>query len=617
MQYEQLKMLLLNQTELLSNIALGSDLLTCLNKIASHLENLIGPDARASILQFENQYLHHSAAPSLPVEYCQNIDSILVNPDTNPFTATVHLGKQVIIPDLEQTPFCDSFIRAALSQKLKACWSSPIFSSNKSILGIITIYYLDVRSPDDTHIEIMNHFTHLASLTLEKHRLRQIQANTQLQIEQLAFYDVLTNLPNRRLLMDHTQAVIQRIVRSQLFGALIYIDLNGFKRINDSLGHHIGDELLIAVSNRLKKAMRKTDTIARIGGDEFVVLIEDLQKTAIAIEHDANMVSNRILSNLEQYFALEGGRYKIDASIGVAIIDKNDNDAKEVLKLADAAMYCAKKNRHHPICFHNSELQEKLDKRLLVESEICHALENTSFKAFYQPQVDLCGNIIAAEALVRWEHPERGIVYPADFITVAEDMGVIHKIQETVLTEACETLNILRKNQQLKDNFRISINICPSQLRYESLPATLMKTINQYELSPNYFVLEITEGMLIDDIDHTIEILGRLRELGFKISIDDFGTGYSSLAYLNSLPVHEIKIDKSFTATLSNKPESQGIVDSVISLSKHFSFDVIAEGIEDAEQLEVIRQKGVNGLQGYLFAKPMNQHDFIDWISVC
>ncbi len=441
------------------------------------------------------------------------------------------------------------------------------------------------------------------------------QKRAQKQIEQLAFYDSLTELPNRRLLMNRTQKVIGRVAREQLYGALIYIDLNDFKRINDSLGHYVGDELLMSVSHRLQESIREVDTIARIGGDEFVVLLEALRSTEAEIAEEARLISERILENLDEHFELSGGRYKIGASIGIAVIDQAETDAIEVLKHADAAMYEAKKNSRESICFHNARLQEALDQRIRIESEINDALDHMAFHAFFQPQLDLEGHLIAAEALIRWHHPERGFIAPDTFIPIAERMGVIHRMQQVVLTQACQTLKILELNRGLSDDFRIAINICPSQLKQKDLPDTLMKTLNNFDLPPSRFILEITEGMLIEDLDRTIELLETLRDLGFKISIDDFGTGYSSLSYLNQLPVNEIKIDRSFIETINEEPSTQGIIDTVVSLSNYMHFDVIAEGIEETTQLDVIRTKKVKGLQGYLFARPMNQAQFVDYVA--
>ena len=278
-------------------------------------------------------------------------------------------------------------------------------------------------------------------------------------------------------------------------------------------------------------------------------------------------------------------------------------------------MYEAKKDLHLDICFHNTALQQSIDLRLSIESEINTALDNMNFSAFYQPQLDGAGQLISAEALIRWQHPNKGLVFPGDFLNIAERMGVIHRMQKIVLAHACNTLNILEKNNSLNENFRISINICPSQLKSNSLPDTLMETLNQYKILPTRFMLEITEGMLIDDMERTIHILNRLKKLGFKISIDDFGTGYSSLAYLNRLPVNEVKIDRSFIEVLTDEPSTQGVIDTVVSLSKHLNFDVIAEGVEQESQLEIMKEKKVKGFQGYLFAKPMNQGDFINWVA--
>ncbi|MFT5719598.1 MAG: diguanylate cyclase (GGDEF)-like protein [Oleiphilaceae bacterium] len=609
MKMEQIKVLLDHQTEIIGKIALETDLESCLEYIVLHVEQILcNPVAHASILVLEGDQLFHGAAPNLPKAYCEEINGLHIGKSVGSCGKAAFTGKQVIITDIENDPLWQNYASLAQQHQLKSCWSTPVMSAKGDILGTFAIYYGKRQKPEPYHLELIQYFTHLAGIAIQKWQAHK-------QIERLAFYDVLTGLPNRRLLMDRTQKVIQRIKREQQFGALIYLDLNGFKRINDSLGHYVGDELLVAVSHRLQDSIREIDTIARIGGDEFVVLIEGLKETEDDMKLEAINLSNRLLNGLEHHFELSGGRYKISASIGISLINETDNDAIEILKHADAAMYAAKKDLHLDICFHNDTLQRSIDLRLSIENEINTALDNMNFSAFYQPQLNEQGQLISAEALIRWHHPNKGLVFPAEFINIAERMGVIHRMQKIVLAHTCETLNILEKNQTLTNDFRISINICPSQLKSNSLPDTLMETLTQYKISPNRIMLEITEGMLIDDMERTIHILNRLRTLGFKISIDDFGTGYSSLAYLNRLPVNEVKIDRSFIETLTNEPCTQGVIDTVVSLSKHLNFDVIAEGIEEVSQLEIMKTKKVKGFQGYLFAKPMNQGDFINWVA--
>lgn len=609
MKMEQIKVLLAHQTEIISKIALESDLHSCLEDIVFHIESILSdPVAYASILILQDNQLIHGAAPSLPKEYCDQVNGVNIGESVGSCGTAAFTRKQVIVNDIEHDPLWVDFAPLALEHQLKSCWSTPIFCSEGNILGTFAIYYAMPLSPQLYHLEIIQYFTHLTGIAIQKWQAHK-------QIERLAFYDVLTGLPNRRLLMDRTQKVIQRIKRENQLGALIYIDLNGFKRINDSLGHYIGDELLVAVSHRLQESIREIDTIARIGGDEFVVLIEGLKETEEDIKDEAVKLSNRILTSLEQYFELSGGRYKIGASIGISLINQTDDDAIEILKHADAAMYAAKKDNHVDICVHNDALQRSIDLRLSIENEINTALDNMNFSAFYQPQLNDLGQLISAEALIRWQHPIKGLVFPAEFITIAERMGVIHRMQKIVLAHTCETLKLLEAHQTLDDDFRISINICPSQLKNNALPDTLMETLNQYQVSPTRIMLEITEGMLIDDMERTILILNNLSALGFKISIDDFGTGYSSLAYLNKFPVNEVKIDRCFIETLTNEASTQGVIDTVVTLSKQLHFDVIAEGIEDTSQLEIMKTKHVKGFQGYLFAKPMNQEAFIDWVA--
>ncbi|MDX1451760.1 MAG: EAL domain-containing protein [Oleiphilaceae bacterium] len=440
------------------------------------------------------------------------------------------------------------------------------------------------------------------------------QKQAQQRIEQLAYFDPLTQLPNRRLLMNRTQKLIERVARDEAYGALIYIDLNEFKRINDSLGHYIGDELLVSVAQRLQDCVRESDTFARIGGDEFVVLLERLRENDVEIASEARRIAERMLASLKLHFELSGGQFYIGASIGIALIDACDSDPLEVLKHADAAMYEAKHRSQGQICFHNAHLQQRIDERLQLESEINQSLARHDFIAYFQPQVDQHGELIAAEALIRWQHPNRGMIQPCDFLNVADGMGVMPRMQELMVEHACSLIAAMKRENMLADNFRVALNICPSQLKLDGFAEKMASMLDSYKVSPDRFVLELTEGMLIDDLPRTIKILETLRDMGFRLSIDDFGTGYSSLAYLNRLPMNEIKIDKSFIADIKHCDDPTGIVDSVLSLSQHFQFDVIAEGIEDAQQFEAISRKSIRGLQGYFLARPMPQQEFVDWM---
>lgn len=528
-------------------------------------------------------------------------------------------GDQSLLPDAPerlQGKHLDAFwplgevnqIRHALDMALR-CDETQSFES-------------DVQR-DDSHRAIENHMVIVRHYRTDqpntKHvlwMLRDItpQKQARQRIEQLAYFDPLTELPNRRMLMNQTQKVIERVSREEAFGALIYIDLNDFKRINDSLGHYVGDELLVSIAKRLQLSIRDSDTFARIGGDEFVVLLERLQSSDMQIAEEARSVANRILEALKQSFELSGGQFCIGASIGIALIDTCDHEAAEVLKHADAAMYEAKHRSHQSICFHNASLQQRINNRVRVESEINKSLASHDFLAFFQPQLDQHGKLIAAEALVRWQHPEKGLVYPADFLAVAEGMGVMARIQDLMIEQACTLLTALEQKTMLPDDFRIALNICPSQLKDDGFPQHLQTLLEKHGASPSRFVLELTEGMLIDELPRTIALLNMLREMGFRLAIDDFGTGYSSLAYLKRLPMNEIKIDRSFIADIKHSNDPLGIVDSVVSLSEHFKFDVIAEGIEDQHQLDAMCRKSLRGLQGYYLAKPMCQKDFVDWM---
>ncbi len=515
----------------------------------------------------------------------------------------------------------------AIGKLLRDFWphgeTNQIFAQLKHALDCNEAQTFELEISDDRARYIESHMVPIQHYRTDQPKhphvlwmLRDIttQKQAQKRIEQLAYFDPLTSLPNRRLLMNRTQKLIERVNREEAYGALIYIDLNDFKRINDPLGHYVGDELLVQVAHRLQECVRESDTFARIGGDEFVVLLERLRVSDDAIADEARRVAERILASLSRHFELSGGQFNISGSIGIALIDRCDHDALEVLKHADAAMYEAKHRVRGNVCFHNERLQQRIDHRLLLESEINESLAHHDFLAYFQPQLDQHGQLIAAEALIRWQHPVKGLMQPNDFLSVAEGMGAMPRMQELMIEHACSLLAAMKREGLLLKDFRVALNICPSQLKQDSFAHHLQDILAQYNVSPDRFVLELTEGMLIDDLPRTIDILQSLRDMGFRLAIDDFGTGYSSLAYLNRLPMNEIKIDKSFIADIKNSDDPLGIVDSVVSLSEHFKFDVIAEGIEDAQQLEAMSRKSIRGLQGFFLAKPMPQQEFVDWM---
>jgi len=432
------------------------------------------------------------------------------------------------------------------------------------------------------------------------------------EAEKLAYYDPLTKLPNRRALNEHLTIAVEKIKRSGNSGALLFLDIDNFKRLNDSLGHSSGDELLIQVAGRLSAVIRKSDTLARLGGDEFVVLLEYIGDN----NEQANLESATVAQNINEVFDEE---FKIDSlsfqgscSIGICLIEGTDITADNILKFADTAMYRSKAKGGNSFSFYDPELQTLLDKQIEIETEILKAIEHEEFCAYFQPQMTFDGKVIGAEALIRWHHPIKGIIPPSEFIPVAEQFGLIQRLQNIVLRDICKLIKSINSINNYCD-LKVSINISPSQFKSSTLKSELLSIIRQYDVAPTQITLEITESMLAHDVEHTVQQMEELKLEGFTFSIDDFGTGYSCLTYLHAYPVKELKIDKSFIDRVSNEESGLSIVKTIISLARNLKIKVIAEGVETEQQLNILKHCDIDSVQGYYFAKPMPMDEFIQW----
>lgn len=433
------------------------------------------------------------------------------------------------------------------------------------------------------------------------------------EIEKLAYYDLLTKLPNRRAFNERLDIAVEKIKRSKVTGALFFLDIDNFKRLNDSLGHSAGDELLVEVAQRLGKIIRKSDTLARLGGDEFVILLEEIGKDNKRANIESSIVAHKIQEVFETDFKVGSLNFQVSCSIGICLIGGVDITADNILKFADTAMYRSKAKGGNSFSFYDPKLQTLLDKQIELETEILKSIENEEFCAYFQPQVNIEGKVIGVEALIRWVHPTKGIIPPSEFIPVAEQFGLIQLLQNIVLTDICKLLNKL--NPVLVDNetFKASINISPSQFKSSTLKSELLSIIRRFNVTPSQIILEITESMLAHDVEHTVQQMEELKAEGFTFSIDDFGTGYSCLTYLHAYPVKELKIDKSFIDRVSDKESGFSIVKTIIDLARNLNISVVAEGVETQEQFDILKRCDVDSIQGYFFAKPMPMKDYLTW----
>lgn len=433
------------------------------------------------------------------------------------------------------------------------------------------------------------------------------------EIEKLAYYDPLTNLPNRRLLIERLDMCVKRIKRSGNTGALLFLDIDNFKRINDSLGHTAGDDLLIQVADRLNSVIRATDTLARIGGDEFVILLEDICEGDKQANTEAAIVADKLQRMFIDKFQLGSLSFQISTSIGICLIDRNSNSPADVLKYADTAMYRTKIKGGNNISFYDHELQSLLEKQAELENDIIRALDNDEFCAYFQPQININGQVVGAEALIRWNHPTKGLVSPFEFIAIAERFGLIQKLQQCVLKDICRLIIKLNNQQLIDELFDISINISQSQFGSSTLKTELINIINEFGVPSNRVKLEITESMLAHDLTQTVDTMQELKAEGFNFSIDDFGTGYSCLSYLHAYPVKELKVDKSFIDNITGEHSGLPIVETIINLAKNLHMQVVAEGVETQEQFNILKENDIDAIQGYFFAKPMDMEEYLKW----
>src|SRR3954451_1759401 len=421
----------------------------------------------------------------------------------------------------------------------------------------------------------------------------------QVRIEHQANYDTLTGLANRSLLQDRLQQALLTAASSGQRLAVAFVDLDRFKFINDSLGHHVGDELLKAVAARLKTCVRECDTVARLGGDEFVLLING----HTGPEHVSQMME-KMLAAVAQPWIIQQGEFLISCSIGVALHPDDGEEALTLLKHADSAMYRAKDNGRNNFQFFTRELNALMIEQLELETYLRRALERNQFVLRYQPRVNLAtGQIVGAEALLRWRMPQRGTVAPMRFIGLAEETGLIVPIGKWVLHTACA------QNKAWQDAgvppIVVSVNVSPRQFRHENLVQTVAEVLRSTGLEPRYLELELTESMVMHDPPKLVAMLDELKELGVKIAVDDFGTGYSSLSYLKRFPVDRLKVDRSFVENMTTESDDATIVRTIIALGHNLGLKVVAEGVETAQQARALRAYQCDEAQGFLFARPV------------
>jgi diguanylate cyclase (GGDEF)-like protein len=429
------------------------------------------------------------------------------------------------------------------------------------------------------------------------------------QIQRLAFYDPLTSLPNRRLLMDRLGHAMAACVRHQQTGALLFIDLDNFKTLNDTHGHDKGDLLLKEVASRLVDCVREGDTVARLGGDEFVVMLEDLSGKPDDAARQAEVVGRKVLATLNEHYDIAPLRVHSTPSVGITLFGSRHENIEEPIKRADLAMYQAKSAGRNTIRFFDPRMQAMVSARAAMERDLRLALQLEQFSLHFQPQVQQGGQVCGVEALLRWQHPERGPVSPGDFIPVAEETGLIIPLGEYILRQACEQL-ARWAGQPGMAHLTLSVNVSPRQFQQDNFVALVLGVLERTGAPAQRLKLELTESLLIANVDEVIAKMDAIKASGVGFSLDDFGTGYSSLSYLKRLPLDQLKIDQGFVRDILVDPNDAAIARMVVVLAESLGLEVMAEGVETLEQMQALQAQGCHAYQGYLYSRPLPADEF-------
>lgn len=505
------------------------------------------------------------------------------------YTSMEAIGRNILfLYDEEDTGFHDAFLEQGgrLMEVRRRKKSGEVFWASLSLSTL--------RDMDERPVGLIAYLTDITERKLAEERLHH-----------LAYYDALTNLPNRTLLTKLVDQALSVAQRSQLLGCVLFIDLNRFKLINDTLGRQVGDELLRQVSLRFRQVLREQDLVARLSGDEFAVGLFDLSQ-----HFEASTVAQKLLASLTTPFLIDGHDLRVGASIGISVYPQDGQDAETLLRLADIAMERAKQDagETESVAFYSQDMNLGMQSRMRLETGLRHALAGQQLLLHYQPKYELIsGRMIGAEALVRWRHPELGMIPPAEFIPLAESTGLVVQIGEWVLNAACAQAQAWKRAGL--PPIRLAVNVSAREFT-PALPARVAATLARYDLEPAWLELEITESTLMHNIERVIGIMDRITELGVALSLDDFGTGYSSLSYLKRFPIDTLKIDRSFTTGIPIDANDCAIASTIISIAQQLQHKVIAEGVETAEQLAFLKSSGCDEVQGYLLSRPLCAEDF-------
>ncbi|TWH98885.1 diguanylate cyclase/phosphodiesterase with PAS/PAC sensor(s) [Luteimonas cucumeris] len=575
------------------------DVMTLICREVEH----IAPELVASIMTVDGDgQLHPLAAPSLPKHMIAGIDGVAIGPRAGSCGTAAWRGRPVMVRDIGSDPLMADYRHLLLPLGLAACWSNPIKSSNGRVLGTISFYYRESREPDALHLRLVDTCLHLCALALEREQTNE-------RVHQLAFYDTLTGLPNRIMFSARAEQALANAAQTQATAALLFIDLDRFKLVNDTQGHAAGDGLLRDIAARLREEMPGANIIGRQAGDEFVALLPQCSA------EQAGSIAERLIGAIAAPVPVGLMTLHPNASIGVSMFPDDGRNVDILVRNADMAMYRAKKDGGACFRFFSADMNRIVQERVSLETALREAIRLGQLQLHYQPQVSGNGtrDLHGVEALLRWQHPELGIIAPAQFIPMAEECGLIDELTGWVLGQACAQLAHWRRDGLSVP--RVSLNMSAINFRDTDLSAQVARTLREHGLAPDDLIIEITESTMLDPDPDVLGNLEAIYAMGVRLSLDDFGTGYSSLSHLHRLPIYELKLDQSFVSDIDSSAIARTLITSVLRIGESLGMAVVAEGVETGSQQRFLAEQGCPILQGFLFSAPMPADELGRWLQ--